>query len=48
MIEDEVTRNGEKFTRRPIFRIMIKYIAPIFLVMILVFYTLAQFGIIKY
>lgn len=47
-IEEEVTKNGEKFVRRPIYRVMIKYIAPVFLVMILVFYTLAQFGIIKY
>ncbi len=47
-IEDEITKNGESFKRRKIFRIMIKYIAPVFLVIILVFYTLAQFGIIVY
>lgn len=47
-IEDEITRNGESFKRRKIFRIMVKYIAPVFLVVILVFYTLAQFGIIAY
>lgn len=47
-IEDEITKNGESFKRRKIFRIMIKYIAPVFLVIILVFYTLAQFGIIAY
>jgi len=48
MIEDEVTKNGEKFSRIGVFRIMTKYIAPIFMVIILVFYTLAQFGIIAY
>ena len=47
-IEDEITRNGEEFKRRTIFRVMIKYIAPVFLFIILVFYTLAQFGIISY
>lgn len=47
-IEDEITKNGEEFKRRGIFRVMIKYIAPVFLVIILVFYTLAQFGIISY
>ena len=47
-IEEEVTKNGEKFPRLQIFRAMIKYIAPVFLVIILVFYTLAQFGVISY
>ncbi|MBR5597363.1 MAG: sodium-dependent transporter [Lachnospiraceae bacterium] len=47
-IEDEITKNGEDFKRRGIFRVMIKYIAPVFLVIILVFYTLAQFGFISY
>ena len=47
-VEDEVTKNGEKFSRRGIFRVMIKYIAPVFMIIILVFYTLAQFGIISY
>lgn len=47
-IEDEVTKNGESFGRRKIFRVMIKYIAPICLVVILVFYSLAQFGIVSY
>lgn len=46
-ISDEVTRNGEKFGRKKLFNVMIKYVAPIFLVVILVSYTLAQFGIIK-
>jgi len=47
-IEDEITKNGEEFKRRKIFRVMIKYVAPVFLVIILVFYTLAQFGFISY
>ncbi len=47
-IEDEITKNGEKFARKGIFRVMVRYIAPIFLVMILVFYTLAQFGLVNY
>ena len=48
VIEDEVTKNGEKFGRRKIFQIMVKYIAPICLVVILIFYSLAQFGFISY
>ncbi len=47
-IEEEVTKNGEPFSRRKIFRFMIKYAAPVCLVMILVFYSLAQFGIITF
>lgn len=47
-IEDEITKNGEEFKRRNIFRVMIKYVAPVFLFIILVFYTLAQFGFISY
>lgn len=47
-IEDEITKNGEEFKRRSVFRVMIKYVAPVFLFIILVFYTLAQFGIISY
>ena len=47
-IEAEITKNGEVFKRRSIFRMMIKYVAPVFLVIILVFYTLAQFGFISY
>ena len=43
-ITDEVTRNGEKFGRKRIYEIMIKYIALVFLVIILISYTLAQFG----
>ena len=47
-VEDEITKNGEEFKRRGIFRVMIKYIAPLFLFIILVFYTLAQFGFITF
>ncbi len=46
-ITDEVTRNGEKFGRQKIYEVMIKYVAPVLLVVILVFYSLAQFGIIE-
>lgn len=48
VITDEVTKNGEKFSRAKIFHVMIRYIAPIFLVTILVFYTLATFGVIEF
>ena len=47
-IEDEITKNGENFKRRKIFRVMIKYIAPVCLFIILIFFSLAQFGIIEY
>ena len=45
---DEATKNGEKFKRELIYRVMVKYIAPVLLLIILVFYTLAQFGVISY
>ena len=45
-ITDEVTRNGEKFGRKRIYEVMIKYIAPVFLLIILISYNLSQFGII--
>ncbi len=48
MFEDEITKNGETFSRAPIFRVMIKYIAPVLLLTILVFYSLVQFGFISY
>jgi len=48
VIEDEITKNGEKFPRRKVFRAMVKYVAPICLMIILVFYTLVQFGVISY
>ena len=48
VLEDEITKNGDKFGRVKIFRVMIRYIAPVFLVVILVFYSLAQFGLISF
>ena len=45
-ITDEVTRNGEKFGRKRIYEVMIKYVAPVFLLIILISYNLSQFGII--
>lgn len=48
VIEDEITINGESFKRRKIFRVMVKYVAPVFLMAILIFYSLAQFGIISF
>ncbi len=47
IVIDEVTKNGEKFGRKTIYKVVIKYIAPVLLFIILVFYTLAQFGIVK-
>lgn len=47
-IEDEISVNGEKFKRKHIFRVMVKYVAPVFLLVILVFYSLAQFGVIDF
>ena len=44
----EATKNGETFKRKNIYRMMIRYIAPVLLLIILVFYTLAQFGVIQY
>ncbi len=46
VIEDEVTKNGEKMGRVKVFRIMVKYLAPVCMMIILVFYSLAQFGFI--
>ena len=45
-ITDEVTRNGESFKRKGLFNVMIKYVAPICLVIILVTSILTQCGII--
>ena len=46
VIEEEVTKNGNKMGRVTIFRIMVKYLAPIGMMIILISYSLAQFGII--
>lgn len=37
-----------KHLRELIYRVMVKYIAPVLLLIILIFYTLAQFGVISY
>lgn len=47
VIKDEVTRNGEKFRRKAVLDVMIKYIAPVLLLIILIFYSLVQFGVIS-
>ena len=43
-VTDEVKRNGEKMNREKLYNVMIKYIAPVMLVIILITYSLAQFG----
>lgn len=43
-IIEEAERNGEKLGRKGLYIAMVKIIAPIFLVIILVAYSLAQFG----
>mgnify|MGYP002945759133 FL=1 len=45
VITDEVTRNGEKFGRKKLYGVMIKYVAPVLLIIILITYTLSQFGL---
>ena len=44
-IIEEVTRNGEKLGRKGLYVVMVKVVAPICLVIILLAYTLAQFGL---
>ena len=43
-VTDEVKRNGEKMNREKLYNVMIKYIAPVMLVIFLITYSLAQFG----
>lgn len=45
-LTDEITKNGEKFSRKKLFNVMIKYIAPICLLFIFVTGILSQLGII--
>ena len=45
-LTDEVTKNGEKFGRKILFNVMIKYVAPICLLFIFVTGILSQLGII--
>ncbi len=47
VVTDEVCKNGEVFGRKAIYEVVIKYVAPVFLVIILVVYSLAQFNIIS-
>lgn len=47
VITDEITKNGEALRRKTLYNIMIKYVAPVLLMIILIFYSLAQFGIIQ-
>lgn len=47
-ITAEVSKNGEHFARKALYEFVIKYIAPVLLLIILIFYTLAQFGIISF
>lgn len=45
-LTDEITKNGEKFGRKKLFNVMIKYVAPICLLFIFVTGILSQLGII--
>ena len=44
-VTDEIKRNGEKMNREKLYNVMVKYIAPVLLVVILITYSLAQFGL---
>lgn len=46
-ITDEITKNGEVFKRKSLYNAMIKYIAPVLLIIILVISALSQFGILN-
>lgn len=48
VVVDEVTLNKEKFSRKGIYEVMVKYIAPIMLVIILVVYALASLECLKF
>ena len=47
-IISEFTKNGEKMGRRKLYCVTIKFVAPVLMVIILVFYSLVQFGLITY
>ncbi len=47
IVSDEVEEGGMKFKSKKLFEIMIKYVAPVFIVLILVSSVLNAFGIIK-
>ena len=46
-IEEEITKNGAPFKRKKIFVVMIKYLCPIFVVIILISSILNVFGVIS-
>lgn len=46
-ITSELTRNGERLMRRPMYNVIIRFIAPVLIGVILVVYSLAQFGVIE-
>ncbi len=46
-VTDEITRNGEKMGRRKLYNVMVKFVAPVLLAIILITYSLAQFGVIS-
>ena len=48
LIISEFTKNGEKMGRKKLYCVTIKYVAPVLMVIILVFYSLVQFGLISY
>ena len=45
VIEDEIERSGDKFKARGMYVVMIKYVAPVLLVMIFVSAVLNALGI---
>lgn len=47
-VTSEITKNGEKFARERLYNVMIKYVSPVCMLVIIVFYTLAQFGVINF
>lgn len=46
VIKQEITKNGEKFSRSVVFDIMVRYIAPVCMLVILVYSSLDAFGVI--
>ncbi len=46
-VTDEITRNGEKMKREKLYRVMIRIVAPVLLAIILISYSLAQFGVVN-
>ncbi len=46
-VTDEITRNGEKMHRKKLYQVMIRCVAPVLLAIILISYSMAQFGVIN-